>query len=127
MSTALIFAAILAAIVVPILAIRRRATLDKQASDRSLVRIVIPPGASSCTAVRALQSYRFPRGEAPHLPLNACSLAGECQCNLRPAPERRGGERVPGEETREAIRPDPNGGPRRRPPRRGYGKLWRNE
>ncbi len=46
-----------------------------------------------CEASRKLARQRFLAGEAPMLPLNACSQPGECHCVYKHWSDRRAGER----------------------------------
>lgn len=46
-----------------------------------------------CEASRKLARQRFLAGEAPMLPLNACSQPGDCHCVYKHWSDRRAGER----------------------------------
>lgn len=108
---------------------RRLSKKSEQIAGRKnllpLVRVV-PSESACCESARALQTHRFTKAQAPHLPLDDCTMPNLCSCQLQPAPERRSGrDRRTMKERREVIRYDPNEEPRRKNTgRRKEDKVW---
>lgn len=51
--------------------------------------VSIRPGTRCCTAAEALDERRFLSVEAPALPLEGCTLRGNCRCRYRHHTDRR--------------------------------------
>lgn len=73
---------------------------------------------ASCDAVKGLATTWWPKGEAPQLPLTACSMPKGCPCKYRDVADRRVANRRALPQLDVAI------DPRHRPDRR---KAGRNE
>ncbi|HEX3844880.1 MAG TPA: hypothetical protein VHV80_10990 [Steroidobacteraceae bacterium] len=70
-----------------------------RASRYQAVSIAYP--AKCCAAVKALAGQRFLAGNAPALPLPACSLSNQCKCSFQKYDDRRDdNRRLPGEVTK---------------------------
>jgi hypothetical protein len=60
--------------------------------------VSIANAGKCCAAVKSLAGRRFLAGDAPSLPLAACSLADQCKCRFQKHVDRRDYERrLPGE------------------------------
>lgn len=64
--------------------------------------VSIVSGGKCCAAVKALTGKRFLAGNAPSLPLPACSLSDQCKCSFQKYEDRRedNSRRLPGEMSR---------------------------
>ena len=95
-----------------------RAAPMAAAAPRLVLQVELPADGNCCDAVREIRESRFEEGEAPSLPLGACTMKGGCRCLYRSVPDRRARVRRSQDERRKAIRFDPDKPARRK----GHGR-----
>jgi hypothetical protein len=69
----------------------RSATLNAGGDYRAVS--VVPSIIEYCSAVKGATGKRFLLGEAPRLPLAACTMPANCLCKFRKHADRREGDR----------------------------------